>query len=125
MSGVLGKQYADGEIVVRQGDAGDCMFVIQDGQAEVLIESQGKETRVDVMCAGEVFGEMAILEKQTRSATIRALGPMKALTIDKKTFLRRIQEDPSLALMILQAMSNRVRKLDKEVAEMKEKIHMT
>jgi CRP-like cAMP-binding protein len=120
MKEVLGKTYSAGEDIVRQGEMGECMFVIQEGEAEVLIDDgEGGKTRVDVMHAGEVFGEMAILERQARSATVRALGPMRVLTIDKKTFLRRVQEDPSLAFMVLKAMSNRVRKLDLELAAMK------
>jgi len=120
MKEVLGKTYAPGDDIVRQGEMGDCMYVIQEGDAEVLIDDgEGGQTRVDVMHAGEVFGEMAILERQTRSATVRAMTPMRALTIDKKTFLRRVQEDPSLAFMVLKAMSNRVRKLDLELAALK------
>jgi CRP-like cAMP-binding protein len=120
MKEVLGRTYSAGEDIVRQGEMGECMFVIQEGEAEVLIDDgEGGKTRVDVMHAGEVFGEMAILERQARSATVRALGPMRVLTIDKKTFLRRVQEDPSLAFMVLKAMSNRVRKLDLELAAMK------
>lgn len=120
MKEVLGKTYSAGDDIVRQGEIGDCMFVIQEGEAEVLIDrDDGGQMRVDVMKAGEVFGEMAILERQTRSATVRAISPMRVLTIDKKTFLRRVQEDPSLAFMVLKAMSNRVRKLDLELAALK------
>lgn len=123
MSDVLGKTYHAGDDIVRQGEQGDCMFVIQEGDAEVLIDDgAGSQTRVDVMHAGDIFGEMAILERQTRSATVRAIGTMRVLTIDKKTFLRRVQEDPSLAFMVLKAMSNRVRKLDMELASLKARL---
>jgi len=117
--GVLGKEYRTGQDIVRQGDVGNCMYVIQTGDAEVLVQEGERETRVDVMHAGEVFGEMAILQKQVRSATVRALVKTRVLTIDKKTFLRRVHEDPSLAFMVLRSMSNRVRKLDLELAALK------
>ena len=120
MKEVLGKNYAAGADIVRQGEVGDCMYVIQDGDAEVLIDDgAGGQTRVDMMHKGDIFGEMAILERQARSATVRAVSPMRVLTIDKKTFLRRVQEDPSLAFTVLKAMSNRVRKLDRELAALK------
>lgn len=119
MSNVLGKEYQHGEIVVRQGDEAYCMFVIQAGRAEVIVEDGGSGTLVDVMGPGEVFGEMAILDPQPRTATIRALGTLRALTIDKKTFLRRVQEDPTLALSILRSLSARVKKLDAEIASMR------
>ncbi|MDX1741877.1 MAG: cyclic nucleotide-binding domain-containing protein [Rhodothermales bacterium] len=106
-------------MLVRQGEVGDCMFVLQEGEVEVLKTEDGKEAVVDVMKAGEMFGEMAIIEKQVRSATIRAITPVRVLTIDKKTFLRRVHEDPTLALNILKTMSNRIRKLDAELATLK------
>jgi len=116
---VLGKVYEPGADIVRQGESGDCMYVIQAGEAEVLKEENGQETRVDVMHAGDIFGEMAVLEKQVRSATVRALTELRVLTVDKKTFLRRVQEDPSLAFMVLRSMATRVRRLDNELAELK------
>jgi CRP-like cAMP-binding protein len=117
--GILGKIYETGEDIIRQGETGDCMYVIQTGDAEVLVREEDEETRVDVMHAGEVFGEMAILQKQVRSATVRAMNSTRVLTIDKKTFLRRVHEDPTLAFMVLRSMSNRVRKLDLELALLK------
>ncbi len=98
----LGKDYNDGEIIIRQGEAGDCMYEIQDGQVEVLQERGDKEVRLAVLKKGEFFGEMAIFERKLRSATVRALGNVRVLTIDKRILLRRIAEDPSLALRILE-----------------------
>lgn len=119
MSNVLGKEYQHGDIVVRQGEDAHCMYVIQEGQAEVIVEDGHRQTLVDVMGPGEVFGEMAILDPQPRTATVRARGTMRALTIDKKTFLKRVQEDPTLALSILRSLSTRVKKLDVEIAALR------
>jgi CRP-like cAMP-binding protein len=58
---------------------------------------------------------MALFERMPRSATVRALGEVRVLTIDKKTFLRQVHEDPSLAFRILQKMSYRIRELDTEL----------
>jgi len=118
----LGKSLQPGEILFHQGDVGDCMYVIQEGEAEVVRMQEGRETRVAVMHTGDLFGEMAILQKEQRSATVRALTELTVLTIDKRTFLRRVQEDPSLAFTVLQLMSRRVRFLDNELAELKEKL---
>lgn len=115
----LGKDYAPGEVVVRQGQTGDCMFAIQKGRMEVLKNENGREVRIAIIGEGEIFGEMAIFEKEVRSATVRALGPARVLTVDKKTFLRRVQEDPSLAVNLLQMMSHRIRKLSVEVADLR------
>ena len=108
----LGKMYRDGEVIVREGETGECMYVIQEGQVEVLLEKGGKQERLAVMGEGDFFGEMALIEREVRSATVRALGNVRVLTVDKATFLRRIHEDPSLAYRILQKMSHRIRELD-------------
>ena len=100
------------------------MFVIQEGQVEVLGELDGQEIRLAVCEAGEVIGEMAIFEHQAHSATVRALGKARVLTVDEKTFLRYVHQDPSLAYQILKMMSNRVRRLDTEVTQLKVNQHL-
>ena len=118
-TGALGKVYRDGEAIVHQGEAGDCMYVIQTGQVEAILEREGKEVRLAVLGERDVFGEMALFEREARSATVRALGDVRVLTVDKKTFLRRVHEDPSLAFSILQKMSYRIRVLDAELVRLK------
>ncbi len=115
----LGKSYRDGEILFQEGDVGNCMFVIQEGHLEVIKTVDGQDVIVDVMQKGEVFGEMSIIERQARSATVRARGEARVLTIDSKTFLKRIQQDPSIAFNMLKTMSMRIRKLDTELATIK------
>jgi CRP-like cAMP-binding protein len=112
----LGKVYEDGEVIARQGEVGDCMYVIQEGQVEVVAEGPEREVRLAVLGEADFFGEMAIFEREVRSATVRALGRVRVLTVDQKTFLRRIHEDPSLAYRLVQTMSRRVRELDERVA---------
>ena len=114
---MLGRAYSEGEIVVQQGDVGDCMFVIQEGEVEVVRNEGGRETRLTVLRPGDFFGEMALVDREVRSATVRAIGPARILTVDKRTFLRRIQEDPSLALNVLKAMSGRIRRLNAQIGE--------
>jgi CRP-like cAMP-binding protein/flavin-dependent dehydrogenase len=114
--GVLGRAYADGEVLCRQGDAGDRMFVIQSGRVEVVCEEGGKEVGLGELGPGEVFGHMAIVDKKPRSATVRVRGSARVLTLDKRAFLRRVHEDPSLAYTLLEVMSRTVRSLDDELS---------
>jgi len=109
---VLGKIYKDGETVFLQNDVGNCMYVVLSGQVEIIQTNEGKEVRLAVLGEGNFFGEMAIFEKEKRSATVRTVGDVHLLTIDKKNFLRRIHEDPSLAYHLVQSMSNRIRNLN-------------
>ena len=111
----LGKPYTDGEIIVRQGDMGDCMYVVQSGRVEVVREEDSNEVKLAELTAGAFFGEMALFEKEVRSATVRAVGDVRVLTVDKRTLLRRIKEDPFLAVNILQTMSGRIRDLNSEL----------
>src|SRR3972149_1201857 len=98
-AGALGREYADQEVVCRQGERGDCMYVIQAGR-----EEDGAEGVVGELTTGDVFGEMAIFEREPRSATVRVKGQARVLTLDKRAFLRRVHEDPSMAFHILQRM---------------------
>jgi CRP/FNR family cyclic AMP-dependent transcriptional regulator len=118
----LGRVYRDGEPIVLQGEMGDCMFVIQQGRVEVLREEPGRTFRLTELGPGEIFGEMALCDRAPRSATVRAVGEVRALTVDKRTFLRRVQEDPSLAFNVLRALSARIRALDEEVARLREQL---
>lgn len=116
----LGKQYRDGDIIFRQGEAGNCMFVIQKGEVEVFVECDGGELTLRRMGANDFFGEMALFEKETRSATARAVGSAYVLTIDKKNFLAGVHEDPSLAFRIVKTMSHRIRNLTDRLATYEE-----
>jgi CRP-like cAMP-binding protein len=118
-SGELGKIYQDKEIIVKQNDVGDCMYVIQSGEVEVLQNKNGKEVRLAVLGQSDFFGEMAIFEREVRSATVRARGEVRILTVDKKNFLRRIHEDPSLVFNIVRTLSHRIRNLDNQHARIK------
>lgn len=115
-SGVLGKIYKDNEVIVKQGEPGDCMYVIQAGLVEVVNETDRGEVLLALRGKGEFFGEMAIFEREARSATVRAVGEALVLTIDKKNFLRRVHEDPSLVFHIVQTLSARIRDLSKELS---------
>lgn len=114
--GALGTLYRDGEAIVRQGEMGDCMYVVQSGEVEVVQATNGGEQRLAVLHAGDFFGEMAVFERVVRSATVRAYGDARALKVDKKTLLRRIKEDPLLAVNLLQTLSQRIRDLNSQVA---------
>ena len=116
-AGALGRTYQDGEIIFRQGDEGNCMYVIQSGTVEIVRECEGSSTRLAVRGEGDFFGEMSVFEREVRMATARAMGSTRILTIDKRTLLRKFQEDPTLAFRIVETMSRRIRELSERVLE--------
>ncbi len=118
-TGGLGKLYSDGEVILKQGDSGNCMYVIQSGEVEVISDNNGKEVRLAIRKEGDFFGEMSLFSKELRSATIRALGDTRILTVDRKNLLKSIQKDPSLAFRIIETLSKRIRDLSEEIAPYK------
>ncbi len=118
-SDALGQLYQDGENIVAQGEEGQCLYVIQSGTVEVLQEQKGEEIHIAELYEGDFFGEMAVFERDVRSSTVRSKGDSRILTIDKKTLLGRIQEDPSLAFRMLQKMSSRIREIDTRLSTIK------
>ncbi len=116
-SGALGKIYEDGELIIQQGEECDYMFVIQEGEVDIFAEADGKEKHIAVRQAGEFIGEMAIFDRGTRSSTVRARGPARLLTVDRKNFVSRIHEDPSIAFRLVETMSHRIRDLTNKLAE--------
>jgi hypothetical protein len=113
----LGRLYRDGEVIIRQGDTGDCMYMIQSGQVEVVLSGDdGEEIPLARLGEPDIFGEMALCDREVRSATVRAVGEVRVLTVDREMFLRRVHQDPSLALRVLQRLAARVRGADEALA---------
>lgn len=117
--GKLGQKYEDGVNIFKQQEMGDCMYIVQKGIVDVFWEGSQGDILLSSLGPGEVFGEMALFTRQPRSATVRARGKTRVLTIDKRGFLKRVHEDPSLAFRILKQMSERILKLDQEMARLK------
>jgi CRP/FNR family cyclic AMP-dependent transcriptional regulator len=116
VKGRLGKIYNNGEAIIKQGRPGECFYVVQSGRVEVVQSGEYGEQHLAYLESGDSFGEMAIFEKEVRSATIRAIGEARVLKVDKKTLFRRIQEDPLLAVGLLKKMSHRIRDLSEQLS---------
>lgn len=119
-AGDLGKTYSDGELIIRQGEVGNCMYVVQSGKVEVFKVHGDSEIVLATMGEGDFFGEMALIDRDVRSASIRAAGEARVLKVDKRTFLGQVHADPTIALRIVQKMSQRIRELHAELARKNE-----
>jgi flavin-dependent dehydrogenase len=118
----LGKLYLPGETLIRQGEMGDRMLVIQDGQVAMMREQDGEEVFLGVRSSGEVIGENAIFEKEVHMATVRALSEVRVVTVDKENFNQRIHEDPSLGYRLFNLSSRRIRELSQQVTILNQEI---
>jgi CRP/FNR family cyclic AMP-dependent transcriptional regulator len=117
--GMTGKVYQEGDVIVRQGEVGDCMYMISSGKAEVLVKKGSKQVRLAVLGPRDFFGEMAIFDREKRSATVRAMGELRVIAIDKENFEKRIVQMPWLAFSLLERMSHRIREADRELVKAK------
>ena len=116
--GELGKIYQEGEIIVRQGEPGDCMYVVQEGSVEVIFESEGQQVQLNKLGKDDFFGEMAIFNQEVRTATVRAIDQARIITVNHKNLLKFIHEDPSLAYRLMEEMSKRIDNLSEAVAQL-------
>lgn len=117
---ILGRTYKDGEIICREDDEANCMFVVQSGTVEVSKNLPEGETVLRTMTNGEIFGEIALFDPKSRSATVRAKGEAIVLRIDKKGLFEKSLIDPTLTFNIILEMSKRIRDLTHELSEYKE-----
>lgn len=112
----LGAEYQNGEVIIKQGSIGNCLYVIQEGKVEVISESNGTEKKIAELGESEFFGEMGLFEKDIRSCTVKALGKAKILSVDKRNFYKSIEKDPSIAYRLLEKMSKRLRETNLQIS---------
>jgi len=105
------------DLVVREGDAGDAMYLILDGELRSRTVMDGRETTLTTIGAGEFFGEMALLDHGPRSADVVANKDSTLLKISSAAFDRIVREAAALATPFLYALSKT------EVARMRQLIH--
>jgi branched-chain amino acid transport system substrate-binding protein len=87
-----------GDVIVEQGERSDSLFLVGEGLLEVCVTPPGGERRIiNRLCAAQVFGEMALLTGEARSATVRALLPSVIYSIAKEDFTAILRDTPELA----------------------------
>jgi CRP/FNR family transcriptional regulator, cyclic AMP receptor protein len=119
----LGKKFAHGEVIIKQGDPADCMYVVLDGEVEIILDDLREDSlRLALLGEDEVFGELALFDDATRIATAKAIGDVRVLSVDKKNFLEWVGEEPSFTLKILMKMADRTRTLIEEVVSLRKMV---
>jgi len=105
-----------GDTILSEGEKGDTAFLILEGSVEVAIGSGEKARIVGKLDAGEVFGEMSLIDSGPRSATIKAAGDTTCLETSFDGFLELVVENPKEAATILKTLVRRLRQMNELVA---------
>lgn len=104
----FGQQVPAGTVVFKEGEEGDQMFIIQDGRVKVSRAIGGKEQMLAVLGKGDFFGEMALVTRERRTATVAALEAVRLLAFNQEGFLNMINKNPKIALNIIDKLCRRL-----------------
>lgn len=102
------ESYEAGENIFRENSLGDKMYVVKEGEVDIILEEKVLET----VKPGRFFGEMALIDNNGRSATVRAKTDCQLIPIDRNKFKQLIQQDPDFALEVMEGMAQRIRNMD-------------
>ena len=111
------KVYKAGQDLFKQGEIGDAAYVIVDGEADVIVETDAGEVAVAKLGQNEFIGEISILCDVPRTATVRATEELHTLKIKKEHFLGLITQVPDLGIEVMRELASRLSKTTAELGE--------
>lgn len=106
-----------GEVLFREGEPSDSVYLILDGEVEILRSQDGRAVRLGTRKAGEIIGEMGVIRDLPRSATVRVVADAKVSRIAKDQFLSAFGGENKLALNILKMLCQRLGDSDRRIGE--------
>jgi len=101
---------AAGTTIFSAGDERDHMYAVLEGQVDIVVNGRVVET----VESGGIFGEMALIDKEPRTATALARTDAKVVAVDERRFLFLIQQTPNFALHVMRVLSDRLRRMDEQ-----------
>ncbi len=107
-AGVEVRTYPGGSVIFVKEDIGHAAYVVKSGRVEIR-EAGGV---LEAAAAGEIFGEVAMIDEGPRSASAVAVEPTEVYIIDRATFERLIRNDPDFVLLVMRAMARRLRAIN-------------
>lgn len=104
------KTLKPGEVLFRKGEPGSAMYVIEDGEIEILlpVDPPVNEVQLSILKEGEFFGELALFADTPRTATARALAPTRLVEMQRGDFITFMMERPSVGVSMLGEMAKRL-----------------
>ncbi len=111
------RSFEAGHVVFREGDQGDTAYVIRSGKVRVTRQhSSGRTITLVELRPGQIFGELAMFDHETRSATVEAIERTSALALLARDLKRVLQRDPAIALKLLGAFAGRLRAANERIS---------
>ncbi|MDH4199868.1 MAG: Crp/Fnr family transcriptional regulator [Spirochaetia bacterium] len=108
LTGKFGKEFQSGEIIFCEFEPGDDFYLIQKGKVKISKIVKDTEKTMDILESGDIFGEMAILEEQPRSATATAIDNVQTLHFNRENFVTLMSSQPQLAFKLLVIFTKRI-----------------
>jgi CRP-like cAMP-binding protein len=105
--------------VFRKGESGDAMYLVESGRVRIFEEEGGPRQTIKELGLGEFFGEMALVDDKPRSASAETLEETTLLVITRENFDSVVLQNPSMALVLIQSLSDRVRSLTEELERLR------
>ena len=103
-------EYEVSAVIFEEGSVGHELFVVLDGKVDIVKQSASGRTLIVTLGKGEFFGEMAVIDGSSRSATAIAAAPRtRVMRINHARFVYLVSQQPAFALMIMDALSKRLR----------------
>ena len=103
-------------VVLTEGEMGDSLYVIQSGKVKVVIgDEDGREIILKILNPGDFFGEMSMIDKQPRSASVTTIETANFLVLTHAAFERCVEQAPRIAKVVMQILAQRVREADKKI----------
>lgn len=116
---VTRRKYPKDAVIFFESDPGDAMFMILGGRVKVTILSDdGREIILSILGDRDFFGEMALLDNEPRSATAIAVQETEVAVIHQKDFLSIVEKRPRVAINLLSALSDRLRKANHQIGSL-------
>src|SRR5581483_720491 len=111
--------YKRGQVIFHQADPGASVHVIESGRINVVLATaEGEELLLRVLGAGELFGELALLDGRPRSATVLALEDTVTHVLERSTFLDFLRSQPDAMLDLCRALAELIRRLTEQVEDL-------
>jgi len=110
------KHYPKSAVVLTEGEMGDSLYMIQTGKVKVFIgDEEGREIILKILGPGDFFGEMSMIDKQPRSASVTTLEPSVFLVLSHAAFEKCVEQAPKIGNMVMQVLAQRVREADRKI----------